>query len=183
MTALRAGLVGMAAVLGLAAPQAALAAGPDLPPITPDQLAGSVHDLDLAVSDIVVDGTISDLERDSGTSGSVVLDADILFAFGEATISDEAANRLAELVDEAPDGASVEVVGHTDSVGSDADNQALSVRRAKAVAAVLEGDRPDLEVTATGRGESDPVEPNERGGEDNPEGREKNRRVEITVGR
>lgn len=158
----------------------------DLPEITDTQLADSVHDLDLRVSDLDVDASIKDLERETSGSGGeavITLDTDILFAFGEATIGDTAADRLAELLADAPRGAKVGVVGHTDSVGSDADNQELSERRAKAVEKVLEADRPDLRVTATGKGESDPVEPNESGGKDNPEGRAQNRRVEITVER
>ena len=85
----------------------------------------------------------------------------------------------AAAVADIPDGAEVAVVGHTDSVGSDADNLTLSKERARAVADVIEDERDDLELDVSGKGEKDPVAANDKGGEDNPEGREKNRRVEI----
>lgn len=71
----------------------------------------------------------------------------------------------------------IEVAGHTDSVGSDADNQALSERRANTVAQYLEahGLRSDRVITV-GAGETRPVATN-----DTPEGRQANRRVELTL--
>ena len=71
------------------------------------------------------------------------------------------------------------IVGHTDSLGEDAYNLGLSQRRAEAVAAAVAASRPDLSLTTEGRGEADPVAPNDNGGEDNPDGRAANRRVEI----
>lgn len=52
---------------------------------------------------------------------------------------------------------------------------------AEAVADAITGERDDLSLEVTGKGESDPVEPNEKGGEDNPEGRgeESPRRVAV----
>lgn len=44
---------------------------------------------------------------------------------------------------------------------------------------MLTSENSDLDVTAKGYGESEPVAANEKGGEDDPEGRAKNRRVEI----
>jgi outer membrane protein OmpA-like peptidoglycan-associated protein len=71
----------------------------------------------------------------------------------------------------------VEVAGHTDNVGSDADNQTLSERRANTVAQYLEahGLRSDRVITV-GAGETRPVASN-----DTPEGRQANRRVELTL--
>ncbi len=71
----------------------------------------------------------------------------------------------------------IEVAGHTDSTGSDAYNQQLSERRAAAVAAYLRtrsvlADR----IITVGEGEARPVATN-----DTPEGRQLNRRVEITL--
>jgi outer membrane protein OmpA-like peptidoglycan-associated protein len=71
----------------------------------------------------------------------------------------------------------VEVAGHTDSVGSDTYNQALSERRANAVAGFL-GSRGVMQqrMIVVGAGESRPVASN------NTEvGRAQNRRVEITL--
>ncbi len=70
----------------------------------------------------------------------------------------------------------ITVVGHTDSRGSDSYNQALSERRAQAVADLLSASYPDADVTATGMGESDPI-----GDNDTNAGRLLNRRVEVTV--
>ena len=71
----------------------------------------------------------------------------------------------------------VEVAGHTDSTGSDAYNQALSERRATSVASYLQSQsiNPQRMITI-GLGESMPVADNAT-----PEGRQANRRVEITM--
>ena len=68
-------------------------------------------------------------------------------------------------------------VGHTDSVGSDAYNQKLSVKRAEAVKAYLvtKGIEKNR-VYTEGKGEKQPVADNKTS-----EGRAKNRRVEIEV--
>ena len=70
----------------------------------------------------------------------------------------------------------VMIVGHTDSDGSDADNLALSKRRAEAVKTVLMKDfKVDASrMTTDGKGESQPVDKN-----DSPEGKANNRRVEF----
>jgi len=71
----------------------------------------------------------------------------------------------------------VEVAGHTDSTGSDAYNQGLSERRASSVANYLRGRgiMSDRLITV-GMGESRPIADN-----GTPEGRQANRRVEITM--
>ncbi|CAM4095303.1 OmpA family protein [Janibacter anophelis] len=115
----------------------------------------------------------------SGGSTVVTLDTDVLFEFAEAELGESAQDAVVEAIADIPDGARVTVVGHTDSVGSDADNLTLSKERARAVADVIEDERDDLELDVSGKGEKDPVADNDKGGEDNPEGREKNRRVEI----
>ncbi|MEO8443604.1 MAG: OmpA family protein [Gammaproteobacteria bacterium] len=69
----------------------------------------------------------------------------------------------------------VEVRGHTDDVGSDADNQRLSQRRAEAVRGYLiDKGIPADKLTAVGKGEADPVAPN-----DTADGRAQNRRVTL----
>jgi OmpA-OmpF porin, OOP family len=79
--------------------------------------------------------------------------------------------------------APVRVHGHTDSIGDDAYNQALSERRAGAVHTALVqlvgGD--DITYEVAGFGETQPVAANENpDGSDNPAGRQQNRRVTIT---
>src|SRR5262252_1457279 len=71
----------------------------------------------------------------------------------------------------------IEVAGHTDSTGSDQYNQQLSERRADSVAAYIEtrSVRADRIITV-GAGEKHPVASN-----DTPDGRQLNRRVELTL--
>lgn len=78
-----------------------------------------------------------------------------------------------------PQTAAVQVTGYTDSIGTDAANLALSQQRAQAVAAAITAARADLKLEIRGRGAADPVAPNTSGGQDDPEGRRLNRRVEI----
>ena len=74
--------------------------------------------------------------------------------------------------------ADVSIVGHTDDVGSDDDNLALSKERAAAVADFLVSQQVDrARLLVSGQGESEPVASNDTG-----EGRDRNRRVVITIG-
>lgn len=71
----------------------------------------------------------------------------------------------------------VEVAGHTDSTGTAEYNQALSQRRAQTVATYLAGKGVlDQRMITVGAGESRPVATN-----DTPDGRQLNRRVELTL--
>ena len=68
-------------------------------------------------------------------------------------------------------------VGHTDSVGADAYNQKLSVKRAEAIKAYLVSKGIEKNrIYTEGKGEKQPVADNKTA-----EGRAKNRRVEIEV--
>ncbi|WP_282070526.1 OmpA family protein [Janibacter hoylei] len=116
----------------------------------------------------------------SGSTTTVTLLSDILFNFGTAKVDATARTAVEESAQSIPKGAKVTVEGHTDSIGSPSDNRTLSLRRAQAVAKVLADERPDLKLTVRGLGESQPVADNTSGGEDNPAGRQKNRRVEIS---
>ena len=112
------------------------------------------------------------------TSRRIVLRG-INFKFDSAKIEPEFEPVLDVAVDELkanPD-VRVEVAGHTDSVGSDEYNQALSERRAESVQAYLvsRGISPSR-IEAVGFGETQPVASN-----DTAEGRANNRRVEIKV--
>ncbi len=71
----------------------------------------------------------------------------------------------------------IEVAGHTDNTGEDAYNQALSERRARTVAQYLAAKGVlDQRIITVGAGESRPVATNAT-----PEGRQANRRVELTL--
>lgn len=123
--------------------------------------------------------TLESTVEDEGDTVTT-LTSDLLFEFGSAELTRPARAAVAELAAQIPDGAEVGVDGHTDSIGSSKDNDTLSERRAKAVAAVLRDERDDLSLSVRGHGEDDPVAENEVDGADNPAGRALNRRVEVT---
>jgi OOP family OmpA-OmpF porin len=78
----------------------------------------------------------------------------------------------------------VEVAGHTDSIGTDAYNQKLSERRAKAVYDYLTSNGIDAGrlIGPHGYGKTRPIAPNTNpDGTDNPQGRAQNRRTELNV--
>lgn len=105
----------------------------------------------------------------------------VLFAHDSAELSADSKDLLADIANRINSESlvGVKVVGHTDSVGSDAYNQGLSERRAKSVADFLisQGSPAD-KFTTEGNGESDPVGDNATAA-----GRAENRRVEIFVDR
>ena len=84
---------------------------------------------------------------------------------------------IANVINQFAEGGSIDFVGHTDSTGSDAYNQKLSVSRAQNVARLLKeyGLKNTVSYgTITGRGESQPVDTN-----NTVQGRYNNRRVEL----
>lgn len=116
------------------------------------------------------------------------LAADVLFDFDRAEIKPAAAEdlgKVAQVLREHP-GAPVTIEGHTDGKGADDYNLQLSRRRAEAVKAwlVTNAGIPASSVSTRGLGESKPVASNTRpDGSDDPDGRQRNRRVEIIVRR
>jgi len=105
--------------------------------------------------------------------------ADAFFDFDKAVLKPEGRAKLDDLVSKVK-GINLEViiaVGHTDSIGSDAYNQKLSVRRSESVKAYLVSKGIEKNrVYTEGKGEKQPVADNKTS-----EGRAKNRRVEIEV--
>jgi outer membrane protein OmpA-like peptidoglycan-associated protein len=105
----------------------------------------------------------------------------VLFDFDKSDLTQEARSQLDGLMSKLSHAnvASIRVVGHTDSVGTDAYNQGLSERRASSVVEYLltQGLSPD-KLTSEGKGESEPVADNETD-----EGRAQNRRVELHIQR
>ena len=118
-------------------------------------------------------------EKPKPVAEKVTFAADVLFDFDKAVIKPEGKSKLDDIANKVK-GINLEVViaiGHADSVGSDAYNQRLSVRRAESVKAymVSRGIEPNR-VYTEGKGEKQPVADNKTR-----DGRAKNRRVEIEV--
>ena len=155
-------------------------------PVNPTaaQLTASVSVVSLsgAVTPISLSRSVTPLQvkKKEGTRTTVTVSSDVLFAFGSADVAPDATARLRTLAAEVPAGAPVLVVGHTDDVGDDASNNALSLRRADAVAALLQAAVPGLVASTEGRGEKEPVAPNSSGGQDDPAARAANRRVVLS---
>jgi outer membrane protein OmpA-like peptidoglycan-associated protein len=108
----------------------------------------------------------------------VTFDSGILFATGKADLSQSAKNSLAQfakVLNENKD-CDVAIFGHTDSTGSDAINQPLSVSRANSVNNYLKscGVSAAQIKSVEGLGSSNPVADNSTA-----EGRKQNRRVEV----
>jgi outer membrane protein OmpA-like peptidoglycan-associated protein len=123
--------------------------------------------------------------EETETDYLIELEGDVLFDFDRWEIREDAEATLGKVGDviRAYD-HKVTITGFTDSKGSESYNQELSKKRADSVrdwlAANAEID-PAL-IETDGKGESQPVAPNTNpDGSDNPEGRQKNRRVEIRI--
>lgn len=107
------------------------------------------------------------------------LTVSIYFAFDSFTLSDDSKERLTNIFHEYTDGqdVQVEMIGHTDSIGSPQYNDRLSIRRAQAAADfLLTAGLARERVKTVGKGEQEPAAPNTT-----PEGRSQNRRVKIVV--
>lgn len=119
-----------------------------------------------------------EVQRQGDTINLVVPSA-ISFAVDSAQLTPnfyESLNKVADSLKTYPD-TLVQVIGHTDSTGSAAHNQQLSVNRANAVAVYLSAQGIAQErMQALGMGESQPVADNKTA-----EGRAQNRRVEIKI--
>jgi outer membrane protein OmpA-like peptidoglycan-associated protein len=119
------------------------------------------------------------LETRESARGLIVNVSDVLFDTGRHTLKPgarETLARVAGILLAYPD-LTLEVDGHTDSVGQEDYNQDLSERRADSVRAFLVSQGiPTRAVTAIGYGEAQPVASN-----DTAAGRQQNRRVELVV--
>ncbi|WP_310627734.1 outer membrane protein OmpA [Limnohabitans sp.] len=112
-------------------------------------------------------------------ASKVTYAADAFFDFDKSVLKPAGKAKLDDLVSKVK-GINLEViiaVGHTDSIGTDAYNQKLSVRRAESVKAYLISKGIEKNrIYTEGKGEKQPVASNKT-----KEGRAKNRRVEIEV--
>src|SRR5215467_8537744 len=116
--------------------------------------------------------------RDSAR-GLIVNMSDVLFDTGRYTLKPGAREKLAKIsgIMLAHPGLTMQIEGHTDSVGGDEFNQQLSERRAGSVRDFLaQNSVPASSITARGFGKTQPVASIETA-----EGRQRNRRVELVV--
>jgi len=134
-----------------------------------DSLQGALKDLGATVT---------------GHEIKIELAADVLFDFDKAVLRPEAEpalEKVAAVLNAYPK-AKVAIDGHTDGKGDDQYNQKLSERRGEAVRLWLVAHKVTTPMTSHGWGKTKPVAPNTKpDGSDDPVGRQKNRRVEITV--
>ena len=156
--------------------------------------AGKISGLQTKVIDLVfrvqdMGGRVQDLNvKETTTEVRIELAADVLFDFDKAEILPKAGQTLAQaaqIVREKAKGT-VRIEGYTDAKGSDAYNQKLSDRRAASVKTwfVSKEKLGAVKFETQGFGAKKPVAPNTKpDGSDDPDGRQKNRRVEIVFGR
>lgn len=142
--------------------------------------AGAVigHQMDQQAKEIQQNIPGAIVER-VGEGLQVTFESGLLFGFDSDILRAGARENLATFaksLDKYP-GTDVLIVGHTDSVGTDAYNNSLSARRAASAAAYLVSRGVTVtRLRSTGRGETEPVAPN-----DSEAGRQKNRRVEVAI--
>lgn len=162
--------------------EAAPAVGTGWPTVDTSRVAeavdpeGAVFDLRSQVQD--VQKKVTQATRDGREE--LELDASVLFATDEATLTTAATGIIAEAAKQitaAGSTGTITVTGHTDSNAGEAYNLDLSKRRAAAVAKALAPRIPQgIRITPVGKGESEPIADN-----GSAEGRALNRRVTITL--
>jgi outer membrane protein OmpA-like peptidoglycan-associated protein len=148
-------------------------------------MSGNVRDMSAKVRTMV--GKSKDLAvKVSRTEVRIDLASDVLFDFDSADIQPKARQtleRVAQFIGNSAKGL-VRILGYTDGKGSTQYNQGLSERRAQSVKIwfVEKDGLTRVDFATQGFGMRDPVAPNTKAdGSDFPEGRRKNRRVEIVI--
>ncbi|RLA77314.1 MAG: OmpA family protein [Epsilonproteobacteria bacterium] len=153
---------------------------------------GKIIDIDGKVIDIVgvslgIEKVLKDLNaKVTKTEIKIEMSGDVLFDFDKATIRKKAEPTLKNVIEviQKYSAKNVLIEGHTDSKGSNAYNLKLSKKRSNSVKNWLVTNStisPNM-ILAKGWGETRPIAKNRnKDGSDKPKGREKNRRVEITV--
>lgn len=120
--------------------------------------------------------------EETGGREKIDLNADVLFALNKAKLTSKAKSIISSVADQIDKATTttIKVDGYTDNSGNDAINNPLSRRRAAAVAAELKKlvSRSGVTYQTAGHGSADPVASN-----DTAAGRQKNRRVTVTIGK
>lgn len=143
-----------------------------------DRASDAVHQADaLQTHADSLEMELADLKLQRTERGLVLTLGDVFFDTAGATLKPGAyapLDRLATVLKEQSD-RKVLIEGHTDNVGSDQNNLALSNRRAQSVqTSLIERGVQRGQITAVGKGENFPIASN-----DGVSGRQSNRRVEL----
>lgn len=145
-------------------------------------ITGDVEDSDLNMAILQALDDFEAITTDGGTT--LTLPDHILFDFDSYELSSDSSKAIEQLLQivEISEG-DVVISGHTDNKGTPEYNQELSEKRAQAVVEELVANGADeSRLIAEGYGETKPVARNAYpDGRDDPEGRQKNRRVEVVV--
>ena len=137
---------------------------------------------------VTIDGTqdgLQHVQRDFEDAAmtdrgiTVTFDSDLLFPLNSSYLTDQAKGEIDKLINLLADypNASLIVDGHTDATGTEEYNQWLSEKRAQSVKKyITDHGIDDSRITTNGYGQTTPVAAN-----DTKEGRQQNRRVEVTI--
>jgi outer membrane protein OmpA-like peptidoglycan-associated protein len=138
-------------------------------------------------TDLIEEFESQGLVTEETDRGVVVFLPEVFFEFGKFDLTTEAQEKIVVIAGVINNPRALDrniaVEGHSDSVGNDTYNLKLSTQRAKTVEqALATSEIANERLSTIGYGEKYPVAPNTNAdGSDNPEGRAKNRRVEIII--
>lgn len=140
-------------------------------------LIGKHMDKVKAQAAAVENAQVQEIEDANGFKGvKVTFDSGILFATNSSTLSASSTNCISQIANVLNQNKDVDVAifGHTDSTGSDAINDPLSLKRAQAVEKSLKAKGVSTIKRVEGQGSHNPVADNSTA-----EGKKQNRRVEV----
>lgn len=128
--------------------------------------AATVADPSPFITDLIAVSESTDnaqRQQETATETEISVSSDVLFDVDQAILTPAAQEQLARVAAQITERAHgpVTVVGHADSDGSDAHNLDLSKRRAHAVVQALTALTPGTQFVADGKGETEPVAPND----------------------
>ncbi len=143
-------------------------------------------EIDLQKQQLQIDAAKKELQaKETEKNVTINLQGDVAFDSGKSALRSEgekSLEKVAVVISQFPE-SKVLITGYTDNKGGAKSNRGLSERRAVAVKAwLVRHGVSAASITTKGMGEENPVAPNQNAdGTDNPDGRQQNRRVEITV--
>lgn len=130
------------------------------------------------------DPSLTFVEGEHGEPDAMSMLSDVLFEFGRADLAPEALDTLDGVAKKLSDVEGLQIVGHTDSIGTEALNLSIGMARAESVRDwfLAQGYLSDNAIQIESMGEAQPIAENvTSAGFDNAEGRALNRRVEFRI--